>query len=164
MLLKINDKKYIVKKFKFNLNKSICIFLIGFKNLSCNKLNNIRKEIRKVDSYIYILKNSLFKLSIKDTNINFIKKYLIGSNMICYSFINIIDIITLLDIYLNKYSNKLYLKVLLVNNKIVNKLLIKNIIKFNTFNKSLFYLLFVLKNISIFRIIRVLLNIKKILS
>ncbi len=164
MLLKINYKKNIVNKFKKDLNKSVSIFLIGFKNISCNKLNNIRKEVRKINSFIFVLKNNLFKLSIKDTDISFINKYLINSNIICYSFGDIVNIIKLLNFYLIKYKKELFLKILLINKKKVKKRLINNIIKFNTFKKSLIYLLFILKNISVLRIINVLLYIKKKLS
>ncbi len=161
MLLKINKKKNIIKKLKYNLDKSISIFLIGFKNISCNDLNNLRKKINKLNSFITILRNNLFKLAIKDTDISFLYKYLIGPTILCYSFDDINNIIILLYNYILKYKNILFLRSVVINKKLIKLKLIKRIIKFKNFKNSLLYFIFYLKNISFLRIIRILLKIKE---
>ncbi len=160
MLLNLKDKKKIVLELKNNLNKSLSIILIGFKNISCNNLNNLRKKMYNINSFLVVLRNNLLKFAVKDTEISFLSNYLIGPTIICYSYDIISNFLKLLNIYFNKFKDKLFLRAIVINKKLISLNLSKKLIKLNTINKSLIYFISYLKNISILKFLRVLINIK----
>ncbi len=160
MLLKFKDKKKIVSKLNNNLLKCLFIILINFKNFKCNSLNILRKEIYKCDAFILVLRNNLLKLAIKNTNISFLSKFIIGPSILIYSNKkNINNIFKIL--YLNdNYKDNFALRCLIYEGRNISLDIKDKLIILDNFNKSISYFCYYLKSITILKILNILLILK----
>lgn len=58
-------KERIVTELKNNLQRQKAIFLIGYKGLGTNQINELRKELKKVGADFQIVKKTLIKIAFK---------------------------------------------------------------------------------------------------
>ncbi len=155
------DKKKFVYKIKKKLNKSLSIIILGFNTLSANELNLFRRDIKKNDANLMVVRNNLLKVSIRKTNFSYLDKYLSGSNILGFSTKNYCGLSKVLVKYLDKYKNNLILKSISLDGQKVSIDLNKKLSFLFTVKESLKYLIFILKNFFLFRLLRILLVIKK---
>ncbi len=163
MLLNLQQKKNFVLRLKDKLIKSKYIILIKFLKFKVNDLNKLRLEINKYKKlYLVVLKNKLFKLAIQNTKYNFLNKYIVGS-MILFCSYNITNKDILWNILINFILNNkknLVINAFVYNNKLISLKIVNKLIKYNTIDKAFIYFINYLKNISIVRLLNVLLIIK----
>ncbi len=159
MLLNFKNKKKLVLNLKKQLNKSLSILVFNFNNLSSNNLNNLRKIINKNNSFIKVIKNNLLKLSVKDTKLKILIKFLSGPTIICYS-LNSISILS--KILLPFINNETFiLKHVFINKKLISLELNKKLSYFNNKKKAVLYFIYYLRKISILRLLNILKIVKK---
>ncbi len=160
MSLNLKKKKKCVLNIKNILDKSLSILIINYYSLKSNDLNIIRKDLRKDNSFIFVVRNSLFKIAICNTVLSKIKCKIFGPIIIFYSFKSYNIPSFKYEKFLNFYKNNLILKYVYINKKIVSYNFHKKISNFYNIKESLLYFIYFLKNISIIRFLNILLIIK----
>ncbi len=164
MLLKFKDKKKIVNELHNNLVNCLSIILVSFKNIKCNYLNILRKKFYENESFMMVIKNNLLKLAIKNTNINFLSKFIKGPSILFYSDKDINKILKILYFYDNYYKFNFLIRSLIYKGKCISLELKDKLINLNNFKKSIYYFCFYIKNITILRFLNILLKLKNLLS
>ncbi len=160
MFLNFEDKKKIVSKINNEVNKSLSVAILNFCNFSSNDLNVLRRDIKKYNSCIFVVRNSLLKISLKNTKFDALCSFISGPIFFCYSKLCYSSLSQIVCKYLNKYSKKLFLKAISINGKIISFELNKKLSYLTNIGIALKYFLFCLKNISIFKLLRVLVLFK----
>ncbi|WP_343189116.1 50S ribosomal protein L10 [Buchnera aphidicola (Chaitoregma tattakana)] len=85
MILNTEKKKKIIKNiYKFSKYAKSAI-IANFSKITSNEINYLRKISLKRDVVIKIIKNTLLKISIKNTNLQCLKKEIKGPTLIAYS-------------------------------------------------------------------------------
>ncbi len=161
MLLKIIDKKKYVLNIKDKLKKSSFIVILNYYNLSSNELNFFRKEIKSNNGFVFVVHNNLLKISVSNTKIDFLKKYFLGPIIICFSYEYNSNICKILNKYIHKYNNKIILKSMCIDNKLISCNIIKKIFLLSTKKKAIQYFIFYFVNMTILRLINILIFFKK---
>ncbi len=163
MLSSLKKKKYILDIKKI-INESSSLVVLNYNNISSNDLNEFRKKLRKNKSFVLVINNNLFKISILDTKLYFLKKFFSGSIIICYTKKKYGLLSKILYKSFSKYNKKFLLKAVCIKKKLISFDIYKKLSFLFNKKKSLEYLIFYLKNISIIKILRILLFIKNIRS
>lgn len=78
-------KKSLVKEIEEKIKSSQAIALAEYKGLSVAELKQLRIEAKKMDVEIKVFKNRLFKLAIKNANIDGLDDFLVGQNIFAFS-------------------------------------------------------------------------------
>ncbi len=155
-----SDKKKIIYKIKKRLDKSLSIIILGFKNLSTNKLNLLRRNAQKNGSDLMVVRNNLLKICVYKSNFSYLNKYLSGPIILGFSINNYNGLSKVLVKYLNKYKNNLVLKSISLNGREISVDLNKKLSFLFSIKESLKYFIFILKNFFLFRLLRILLIVK----
>ncbi len=71
-------RENIIKKIQERINNSSVYFFIGFNNVKSSALSQLRNDLRVVDSYVFVAKNSLINKALKNTNLENVGDYLQG--------------------------------------------------------------------------------------
>ncbi|WP_343154809.1 50S ribosomal protein L10 [Buchnera aphidicola (Pseudoregma panicola)] len=85
MILNIEKKKKLVEKISNFTKKAQSAIIINFSKITANEINSLRKKSSKKDIIIKIIKNTLLKISIKNTKFECLKKKIKGPTLIAYS-------------------------------------------------------------------------------
>lgn len=72
------EKEKIIKKIRENLKKCKVIYFIDFKGLKGDSLFKLRRELKKIESVLYVAKKRLIKLVFQKTKISLDAKVLEG--------------------------------------------------------------------------------------
>ncbi len=162
MFKKSKDKKKFVFKIKKKLEKSLSIVILNFSKLSANNLNLFRKNAKNNNVNFMVVRNNLLKISIMKSSLDYLKSFLVGPIILGYSTKNYGGLFKVLDKFLVKYKNNLVLKCILIDKKKVSLKLSKKLSFLSSIKKCLSYLIFILKDFFLFRLLRSLLIIKSI--
>ncbi len=158
------DKKKFISEIIKKLKKSFSFVILNFNNLSANKLNLFRKDIKNNDANILVIRNNLLKISVKKSNLSYLNNFLIGPVILGFSVKNYNGLLDVLSKYLIKFKDNLILRCISIDRKLIPLKLSKKIFFLSSIKKSLSYLIFILKNFFLFRLLRILLKIKNIKS
>ncbi len=161
MNLKFKNKKKIIFNVINKIKKAFILFLLKFNNINANDMNLLRRKIFNDGLYIISIKNSLLKIVLKKTKFNILKEFLYSSVFLIYSLENFLSF-KYVNNYLNNFKNKLKLKAICMKNKLINLDINKKIIFLYNINKSITYLVFLIKNLSIIKILNILNIVKRI--
>ncbi len=159
MVLKLKEKKKLVLNIKNLFNKSLSVIVINYFNFTANEINDLRKNINKNGKnnvFMVMTRNSLLKLVVKNTIFESLGQFFINSTLLVFSVSVPGFASRLLKPYLNKYKSKLELKALFIENKLVPLSLNNKLSIFVSFDKALLYFVFLLKKISVVRLLNVL--------
>ncbi len=159
MILKFQKKEEIVLKAQNTIKKHLIIILLSFKKISSNEINYFRRDFFKKNFFIFVTRNNLFKIIFKKINIDILKKFFFQTTMIVCSKKDY-TIFKLVDHYLQKYKDKLFLKAIYINKKLTSDKVNKKLVIFSDITQAMFYFIFLIKNLSILRLLN-LLNIIK---
>lgn len=161
MVLKLKNKKIIVDKFYNLIKSSLSIILIDFSGISSNKINELRKIARKNSVSIFVIKNTLISLSIKNTSFSCLKDILYGPTLLVLSKKEFgIGARLLLDFF--KDDTELKIKGASFNGKLISADKIGDLAKIPTYNEALLQFIFIILEISILKFIRIVSKIKKL--
>ncbi len=161
MLLNFKKKKKLVKKIKNRINKSLSIIIMNFYNFSVNDLNILRRDVKNNNFFITVVRNNLLKIILNSTKFNYLCKFIFDPIILCYSTKCSVTPSRVLNKYLKKYKKKLILKAVSIEGKLISLNLNQKFSFLTSVNISLRYFIFFLKNISIFRLFRFFVLLKK---
>ncbi len=162
-MFKVNkDKKKFVFEIKKKLEKSLSIVVLSFSKLSANNLNLFRKDAKNNHVNFIVVRNNLLKISIRKSNLDCLENFLIGPIILGYSTKNYDGLFKVLNKFLVEYKNNLILKCILIDKKKVSLKLSKKLSFLSSVKKCLSYLIFILKDFFLFKLLRSLLIIKNI--
>lgn len=88
MALNLDQKKTIVSKINKISNTALSVIIADSQNICVNKINQLRKEGRKIGVKMSIVQNTLLSLAIKNTNFECLQKKIKGSTFIGYSMMH----------------------------------------------------------------------------
>jgi large subunit ribosomal protein L10 len=71
-------RENIIKKVQERINSSSVYFFIGFNNVKSSALSDLRNQLRVVDSYVFVAKNSLINKALEDSDLKNLKDYFQG--------------------------------------------------------------------------------------
>lgn len=71
-------RENIIKKVQERINSSSVYFFIGFNNVKSSALSDLRNQLRVVDSYVFIAKNSLINKALEDSGLKNLEDYFQG--------------------------------------------------------------------------------------
>jgi large subunit ribosomal protein L10 len=82
------QKETAVKSVKDQLSRAKAAFLIDFKGLNVEQVTTLRKKLRKIDSEMKVVRNTLAKRAIKDDAKTdaALKTHLVGTNAFVFAF------------------------------------------------------------------------------
>ncbi len=158
------DKKKFIYQIKKKLNKSLSIMILNFSNLSANELNLFRNDVKNSGSNLMVIRNNLLKISLLKSDLNYLNNYLYGPIILCFSTKNYSSLSKVLLKYLNKYKNNLVLKSISIDKRNVSLDLNYKLSFLSSIRKCLIYLIFIFKEIFVFKLLRVLSLLKNIKS
>jgi len=73
-----------VEELKSLLRGAIAAFVTDFKGLTVDEINTIRRRLEKVNAKYKVVKNTLFKIAIKDTEYEQISDVFVGTNGVVF--------------------------------------------------------------------------------
>lgn len=71
-------RENIIEQIQKRINSSSVYFFVGFNNVKSSALSKLRNELRVVDSYVFVAKNSLIHKAVEDLKLKNLKDYLQG--------------------------------------------------------------------------------------
>ena len=72
------EKETFVADMKSRLEKAEATFLVDYKGLDVETINDLRGELRKSQTELQVVKNRLLKLASKDTDTTLLEQYFVG--------------------------------------------------------------------------------------
>ena len=79
----LNEKKETVQEITDKLNNSKSVVLFRYALSSVADMQELRRDLKKVDSEVKVYKNTLVKRALDDLNID-LDSYLVGPNAIVF--------------------------------------------------------------------------------
>lgn len=163
MKLNLQNKKKIISDINFTTSQAISAIIIDFRNINANVINELRKICRESKIIVRVVKNTILKKAILNTQFECLKEMSTGPTMIAYSteYINIIC--RIFKKFEKKYPN-LKIKAGSFNNKLISYNQVDYFAKQPTYNEAILKLINIIKEFTIGRFLKTLLmisNIKK---
>ncbi len=84
--MKKEKKVEVVEEMHEKLLKSEGVFLIDFKGLNVANMMQLRAGIKEVEGEVKVVKNTLLKIALKDTEFTPIEQFLTGNNAIVFAY------------------------------------------------------------------------------
>ncbi|WMC20200.1 MAG: 50S ribosomal protein L10 [Enterobacteriaceae bacterium PSpyr] len=159
--MNLNKKKKIINKIKKIIQKTLSIVISNSNSINSNIINDFRKKGRELGVKILLIRNTLLKIALKNTEFDYLKNNIFGNNLICFSINNPSFAARLCKKFEKKYKN-FEIKFAAFEKKIIEKKNINELSNLPTLNEILYKLICILKNISIIKLIFVLNNFKKL--
>ncbi len=156
MLLNYNKKQNIILNIKKKINQSLSIILLNFINITSNEINIIRKDISLNEICMIMARNTLFKIAFKDTKFNCLIKYFNGPTIVIFSINSYSLASKVFYPYKQKYKGKINIKAISVDGNLISLDLNKKLSFLYSLKLAIMYFIFLIKNIFIFKIFRVL--------
>ncbi len=99
----LNEKKETVQEITDKLNNSKSVVLFRYALSSVADMQELRRDLKKVDSEVKVYKNTLVKRALDDLNID-LDSYLVGPNAIVFGK-DILEPIKALDNFAKNHKN-----------------------------------------------------------
>lgn len=101
MVVKLNSKKKVVSEIRKSLEGAICVILIDYRGLKSFQMMEIRRVSRVLNVKYSVVRNTLAKIALKDTNYSSLVNFLRGPVLLVFSYEEPVNISKLL----NEFSN-----------------------------------------------------------
>ncbi|MCW5197021.1 50S ribosomal protein L10 [Buchnera aphidicola] len=160
MILSIQKKKNIVSKINKMAHISLSTIIANIKKINVNRITQLRKNSRINNIKIYVVKNTLLKISLKKTPLECLNNYLHGVILIAFSIHNEDNAIKL---FTNFQENNKYFKIIaaVLHGKILSLSEIDRIAHLPSYNDAVAQLIRIIKISTIGKLFFVLLKIKE---
>lgn len=119
----LNQKKETVKEITDKIKNSQSVILFNYKESTVSDLQNLRRELKKVDSEVKIYKNTLVNIALDDLGVN-LSEFLEGQNAIVFGK-DLLEPIKAIDSFAKEHEN---IKIItgMVNGEVVSLDVIKD--------------------------------------
>ncbi|VFP80948.1 50S ribosomal protein L10 [Buchnera aphidicola (Cinara kochiana kochiana)] len=155
MALHRKKKKYIIKKINDIAQKSLSVITADPSGITVNNINQLRKQAVQFYVKIYVIKNTLLKKSLTNTNFEKLIEILTGPTLIAFSLKHP-GSASRLFIKFNKKNKKFKIKTAIYENKILKENKILDLALLPTHIESIIKFILLLKEISLVKLIRLL--------
>ncbi|MCD4716400.1 MAG: 50S ribosomal protein L10 [Desulfobacterales bacterium] len=122
------EKEKFVADLHGRLKKAQGTFLVEYKGLDVESMNQLRKELRKVDAEFQVVKNRLLKLAGEETDTGLIKDHMHGPSAIAVTYEDMVGTAKVLVDFAEKFK-KLKIKNGQISGKVVDIDAIKRLAK-----------------------------------
>lgn len=160
MAFPLHKKKKIVTEHQDISKNAVSIITADISNITVNELNKLRKKSKSVQVKLSVIKNTLLKKSLKNTIFSNFEKYIKGPTLIGFSM-NHPGSASRLFIEFQKKNNKFKIKSGIFEKKILSILEIQKLANMPTFPEAIVKIIFILKEISLGKFLRILKSISK---
>lgn len=159
MSINIQKKQKIVSEIKKIANISLSAVIVNINKINSNEINQIRYLGRKNEVYMLVVRNTLLYRAIKNTQFECLKKCLIGSTLIAFSLKHASSAARLLKNFCNKNKN-LKIKAASFDGLFLKADKIDYLANQLTHEEAIIKIILVLKELSINKLVRILIAIK----
>ncbi|WP_343187795.1 50S ribosomal protein L10 [Buchnera aphidicola (Periphyllus koelreuteriae)] len=159
MSINIKKKKKIVDEIKNISKKALSAVIANPNKINSNKINILRKEARKNNITIKVIKNTLLKKAISKTQFECLQKKLKKFTLIAYSIKNPGSAAKLLYSF-SKENKTFKIKGAAFEGKFISDKKIKKLAEIPTFKEAIQKLIYIIKEASISKLVRVIMSIK----
>ncbi len=109
-----------VEELKEELKDTIAAFVTDFKGLTVDEINTIRRRLEKVNARYKVVKNTLFKIAIKNTEYEQISDVLVGTNGVVFVKEDVVETAKVVADAAKDFENFSF-KVGVVEGKVINE-------------------------------------------
>lgn len=142
-----------------NTSSALSAIIADFRGISVNTITKLRKKALKSDVTINVVKNTLLKKALKNTNFNFFSKKIKGPTLIAFSMKHPGSAAKLFKNF-EKENTQFKIKLAAFENKILSNLEIEKLALMPTYNEALVQIMTILKEITVGKLIRTIISIK----
>jgi len=160
MPLNLHDKKEIVAKIHKTAKKAVSVIIANSLGVSSNNITKLRKFSRNIGVKINITRNTLLNLAIQNTDFECLKNKFNGPTLIAYSLEQPGGAARLLKEFSKKNKN---FKIIsgVFEKKILSIAQINMLAKIPTHNQAISFFIFLIKDVSIGKLVRTLMSRSK---
>ena len=119
-----DKKRKIVETYKNLVENSKALFIVDYKGITVEEINDIRRKFDECNSKYKVVKNSLFKIATKDTEFELATKDLVGTNGVIFIEDDVVAVAKTLNNILKEYPAIQY-KTGILEGKIVEEASLK---------------------------------------
>lgn len=160
MVLLFNKKKEIIKNNKNIAEKAISVVIADASGITVNKINKLRKDAISINVKLMVIKNTLLKRSLKNTKFSLLNNHIKGSTLIGFSM-NHPGSASRLFIQFKQKNNNFTINTGVFENKVLSYEDITELAKMPTYQEAIQKMIFILKDLCLGKLLRVLQAIKK---
>jgi len=117
--LKKGDKEAFVADMAGRLKKARATFLINYQGLDVEAMNSLRRELKRNQTELQVVKNRLLRLASKDTETSSLKEFFVGPCAVALTYEDVIAPAKVLVDY-DKKMERLQLKAGQISGKVVD--------------------------------------------
>ncbi|MDK2896127.1 MAG: large subunit ribosomal protein [Candidatus Atribacteria bacterium] len=99
-----SDKLKLVEEIKDKLGKSRAVFLVNYQGINVANMNQLRKEVKKAEGEVKVVKNTLARIALDETQIPRDDQILRGQNAFAFSYLDPVEVAKVLDQFKKKTS------------------------------------------------------------
>ncbi|QCI25840.1 50S ribosomal protein L10 [Buchnera aphidicola] len=160
MALNLDEKKNIAIKINQIVKKSLSVVLASSRNISVNKINALRKISRQENVFLYVIKNTLLKISLKNTQLECLNRKISGPTIIGCSLDHPGSAAKIFRKFSQKNKN-FKITTAAMHNKILSKTEIIDLANLPNLKEAIAKFIFTIKNATIGKLFSILLQITK---
>ena len=109
-----------VEQLRDELKDTIAVFVTDFKGLTVDEINQVRRSLEKVNANYKVVKNTLFKIAIRDTDFEQISDVFIGTNGVVFVKEDIVETAKAVNDAVKNFENFKF-KAGVVEGKVINE-------------------------------------------
>lgn len=160
MALKIKKKKEIINKINKIAKTALSAVIATSKNISVNKITELRKISRIENVFMCVIKNTLLKISLKKTHLECLNKIISGPIIIGFSLKNPESTAKIFNNF-SKENKQFKIITAALNKKLLSKNEIEKLATLPNLKEALTHLIITIKNATIGKLFSILLAIKE---
>jgi large subunit ribosomal protein L10 len=112
-------KEQIIERLTDKINRSKVAVLINFQGLDVEKINMLRRELKKVSSELVVAKNTLLERASQDTNFKLLNSHFHGPTGVTFGYQDVITSIKVLTKF-QKDTVELGIKAAILGNRVLS--------------------------------------------
>ncbi|CUR53813.1 50S ribosomal protein L10 [Serratia symbiotica] len=155
MALNLQDKKAIVAQVKEVAKDALSAVIADSRGVTVCQMNKLRKDSRKINVYMRIIRNTLLRRIVKDTSFKCLKDTFIGPTLIAFSYENAGSAARLFKEF-SKVNLKFKIKAAAFEGNLISSEKIDYLATLPTYNEAIIKLIITIKEASIGKLVHIL--------
>lgn len=160
MILKLQNKKTIVSLIQQIAQDSLFSLIIDFRGITGNQMNAFRKEGRKFNINMHVVRNTLVLRAIQNTSFSCLQPLLIGPTLLVFSKQGIEELTNFFKVF-SKGEVNFQIKAMVYNGKIVPPSKMNNLMNLPTYKEAIIKLILIIRELSIGKLLRIFMIYRK---